>query len=55
MGSIAVKEMRPGHCVVQGVFVRTYQDWTADGADLCGHRSFWSLELPFRQLLHLPF
>ena len=38
MGSIAVKEMRPGHCVVQGVFVRTYQDWTVDGADLCGHR-----------------
>lgn len=35
MGSFAVKEMRPGHCVVQGVFVRTYQDWTADGADLC--------------------
>ena len=38
MGSIAVKEMRPGHCVVQGVFVRTYQDWTADGAGLCNHR-----------------
>ena len=52
MGSIAGKEMRPGHCVVQGVFVRTYQDWTADGADLCNRRLFQSLELSFRRLLH---